>query len=125
LYNAKLDVFQPMLIDEIRRCNDTRLCWLALNALTQYEPEQFSDELVSILRSIYHEQIGRTATNLEIRLICGQLLLRTDISVGDLANLIVRLSVVVVVNDELYIIVMVSIQLSIEATINLARSCGD
>ncbi|CAF3902971.1 unnamed protein product [Adineta steineri] len=88
LYNAKLDLYQSILIDEIRRCNDTNLCWLALNALTQYDPEQFSTEIISILRSIYHEQKGRVKTNLQIRQLCGQLLLRTDISIGDLMNLI-------------------------------------
>ncbi|CAF0733698.1 unnamed protein product [Adineta steineri] len=88
LYNAKLDLYQSILIDEIRRCNDTNLCWLALNALTQYDPERFSTEIITILRSIYHEQKGRVKTNLQIRQLCGQLLLRTDISIGDLMNLI-------------------------------------
>lgn len=78
-----------MIVEEIRRCNDTNLCWLALNALTQYEPERFSTEIVGILRSIYHEQAGRAKTNLQIRQLCGQLLLRTDISLGDLINLMV------------------------------------
>jgi hypothetical protein len=78
-----------MIVEEIRRCNDTNLCWLALNALTQYEPERFSTEIVAILRSIYHEQAGRAKTNLQIRQLCGQLLLRTDISLGDLVNLMV------------------------------------
>ena len=89
LYNAKLDLYQPMLVNEIRRCNETNLCWLALNALTQYEPERFSAEIVGILRSIYHEQGARAKTNLQIRQLCGQLLLRTDISLGDLVNLMV------------------------------------
>ncbi|CAF4259222.1 unnamed protein product, partial [Adineta steineri] len=88
IYNAKLDLYQSILIDEIHRCNDTNLCWLALNALTQYDPEQFSTEIITILRSIYHEQKGRVKTNLQIRQLCGQLLLRTDISIGDLMNLI-------------------------------------
>ncbi|UJR36604.1 hypothetical protein I4U23_029324 [Adineta vaga] len=87
LYNAKLEMYESILIDEIRRCNDTNLCWLALNALTQYEPERFSSEMITILRSIYHEQKGRPKTNLQIRQLCGQLLLRTDISLGDLVNL--------------------------------------
>ena len=90
LYNAKLDLYQPMLVDEIRRCNETQLCWLALNALTQYNAEKFSKEIVDILRSIYHEQAGRAKTNLQIRQLCGQLLLRTDISIGDLTNLMVN-----------------------------------
>ena len=79
-----------MLVDEIRRCNDTHLCWLALHALTQYEPAQFSKDTCAILRSIYHGQAGRPKTNLQIRQLCGQLLLRTDLSIGDLVNLIVR-----------------------------------
>lgn len=79
-----------MIVDEIRRCNDTHLCWLALNALTQYNAEKFSKEIVDILRAIYHGHPGRAKTNLEIRQMCGRLLLRTDISIGDLANLIVR-----------------------------------
>ena len=78
-----------MIVEEIRRCNDTNLCWLALNALTQYQPERFSTEIVGILRSIYHEQAGRAKTNLQIRQLCGQLLLRTDITLGDLINLMV------------------------------------
>ncbi len=45
---------------------------------------------MDILRSIYHEQAGRPKTNSQIRQLCGQLLLRTDISIGDLVNLIVR-----------------------------------
>ncbi len=90
LYNAKLDLYQSIIIDEIRRCNEMNLCWLALNALTQYNPEKFSKDIVDILRSIYHEQAGRSKTNLQIRQLCGQLLLRTDISIGDLVNLIVR-----------------------------------
>ncbi|CAF0809330.1 unnamed protein product [Rotaria sp. Silwood1] len=88
LYNAKLELYESMIVDEIRRCNDTNLCWLALNALTQYNPEQFSKEIIDILRSIYHEQAGRPKTNIQIRQLCGQLLLRTDISIGDLVNLI-------------------------------------
>jgi hypothetical protein len=90
LYNAKLDLYESILVNEIRRCNDTNLCWLALNALTQYRPDGFPKELIDILRSIYHEQAGRSKTNLQIRQICGQLLLRTDISIGDLVNIIVR-----------------------------------
>jgi hypothetical protein len=87
LYNAKLELYQSIIIEEIRRCNETNLCWLALNALTQYNPERFSKEIVDILRSIYHGQAGRVKTNLPIRQLCGQLLLRTDISLGDLVNL--------------------------------------
>ena len=90
LYNAKLEIYETILIDEIRRCNDTNLCWLALNALTQYQPERFSGEIVTILRAIYHEQKGRPKTNIQIRQLCGQLLLRTDISLGDLVNLMVK-----------------------------------
>lgn len=78
-----------MIVDEIRTCNDTNLCWLALHALTQYNPTQYSKEIVDILRAIYHEQAGRSKTNLQIRQLCGQLLLRTDISIGDLVNLMV------------------------------------
>ncbi|CAF0977925.1 unnamed protein product [Adineta ricciae] len=87
LYNAKLEIYETILVDEIRRCNDTNLCWLALNALTQYQPERFSSEIVTILRAIYHEHKGRPKTNIQIRQLCGQLLLRTDISLGDLVNL--------------------------------------
>ena len=90
LYNAKLELYESIIIDEIRRCNNTVLCWLALNALTQYNPERFSKEIIDILRSIYHEHGGRPKTNLQIRQVCGQLLLRTDISIGDLVNLMVR-----------------------------------
>ncbi|CAF3398119.1 unnamed protein product [Rotaria socialis] len=88
LYNAKLELYESMIVDEIRRCNDTAVCWLALNALSQYNPEKISKHIIDILRSIYHEQAGRPKTNLQIRQICGQLLLRTDISIGDLVNLI-------------------------------------
>ncbi|CAF0805543.1 unnamed protein product [Adineta ricciae] len=87
LYNAKLEIYETILVDEIRRCNDTNLCWLALNALTQYQPERFSSEIITILRAIYHEQKGRPKTSIQIRQLCGQLLLRTDISLGDLVNL--------------------------------------
>jgi hypothetical protein len=82
-------LYQSIIIDEVRRCNDTNLCWLALNALAQYEPERFSKDVITVLRSVYHEQGGRPKTNLQIRQLCGQLLLRTDISIGDLVNLIV------------------------------------
>lgn len=78
-----------MLVDEIRRCNETNLCWLALNALSQYEPDKYSEQIVDILRSIYHGHNEKMNTNLEIRQLAGQLLLRTDISIGDLTNLIV------------------------------------
>ena len=93
IYNAKLDLYQSIIVDEIRRCNDTNLCWLALNALTQYNAVKFPKEIVDILRSIYHEQAGRPKTNLQIRQLCGQLLLQTDISIGDLTNLMVTIRI--------------------------------
>lgn len=82
-------MYKPLIVEEIRRCNDTDLCWLALNALTQYNPEEYSKEIIDILRSIYHQQNEKMKSDLQIRQLAGQLLLRTDISIGDLSNLIV------------------------------------
>lgn len=109
IYNAKLDLYQPMIVEEIRRCNDTQLCWLALNALTQYNVEKFSKEIVDILRSIYHEQAGRAKTNLQIRQICGQLLLRTDISIGDLTNLMVKYRLMIDIDQKFLFDIVFSI----------------
>ncbi|CAF0972798.1 unnamed protein product, partial [Didymodactylos carnosus] len=87
LYNAKIDLYQNILINEIKSCSETDLCWLALSALTQLDCKTLSTEVISLIRSLYHEHNKRTY-GIQIRQLAGLILLKTDISVPDFLNII-------------------------------------